>query len=145
MLDLVRFATGRAKYLDRAPFERDATARILVRIALADLEGPRIAQLDTGAAWSILDPETAALLGVETVGQPFARLSTRLGVVHGYLTRVPTTLLAEQGSHLDFEGTFFVPRDWPTGRIFLGYSGLLDRVRFAIDPTTNDFYFGPSG
>jgi len=27
---------------------------------------------------------------------------------------------------------------------FLGYSGLLDRIRFALDPQANDFYFGAS-
>jgi len=27
---------------------------------------------------------------------------------------------------------------------FLGYSGLLSNIRFALDPQANDFYFGPS-
>jgi hypothetical protein len=26
---------------------------------------------------------------------------------------------------------------------FLGYSGLLERIRFAVDPQQNNFYFGP--
>ncbi len=27
----------------------------------------------------------------------------------------------------------------------LGYSGLLERIRFAVDPPRNDFFFGPLG
>ncbi len=61
-----------------------------------------IAQLDTGAAWSVLEPKVANLLG-----------------------------------------TFFICSDWPDGRTFLGYSGLLDSIRFALDPQANHFYFGP--
>lgn len=35
---------------------------------------------------------------------------------------------------------------WPDGMSFLGYSGLLDSLRFAVDPQANDFYFGlPAG
>ncbi len=33
--------------------------------------------------------------------------------------------------------------DWPPGKTFLGYSGLLDSIRFALDPQRNHFYFGP--
>lgn len=39
-------------------------------------------------------------------------------------------------------GTFFVSQDWPSGLTFLGYSGLLDSIRFALDPQANHFYFG---
>jgi len=31
--------------------------------------------------------------------------------------------------------------DWP-GPNFIGYEGLLQRIRFAVDPETNLFYFG---
>jgi hypothetical protein len=51
--------------------------------------------------------------------------------------------LAEIGESYDTEGTFFISPDWPAGRTFLGYSGLLDSIRFALDPQANHFYFGP--
>jgi hypothetical protein len=42
------------------------------------------------------------------------------------------------------DGMFFVSPDWPTDQTFLGYSGLLDGIRFALDPQANHFYFGAS-
>jgi hypothetical protein len=102
-----------------------------------------LAQLDTGAAWSILAPDVAqgARISVEA-GDP-ARLSTRFGLKNGRLVRAAFSLIAEEGDPLDTEGTFFVSPDWPEGLNFLGYSGLLDSIRFAVDAQANHFYFGP--
>jgi hypothetical protein len=68
-------------------------------------------------------------------------LSTRLGVFHGRLHRGLITLLADTGEPLDVPSTVFVTPDWP-GPNFLGYQGLLQRIRFAVDPESNLFYFG---
>lgn len=68
-------------------------------------------------------------------------LSTRLGRFHGTLFRGLITLVADQGESLDVEATVFLSADWP-GPNFLGYQGLLQRIRFAVDPETNLFYFG---
>jgi hypothetical protein len=57
--------------------------------------------------------------------------------------RVGFTLIAEKGDPLATEGAFFVTEDWPDGLNFLGYSGCLDSIRFALDPQANHFYFGP--
>jgi len=72
------------------------------------------------------------------------RLSTRLGTYEGYLIRLPIVLVADEGESLKMEGNFFVSDDWPSPVTFLGYSGLLDKIRFALDPQANDFYFGAS-
>ena len=56
--------------------------------------------------------------------------------------RVPLTFEADEGAPLVTEATFFVSADWPEGMTFLGYSGLLDSMRFALDPQANHFYFG---
>jgi hypothetical protein len=66
-----------------------------------------------------------------------------LGSKTGRLVRVGFSFVADEGEDLDTEGTFFVSPDWPRGLSFLGYSGLLDSVRFALDPQLNHFYFGP--
>lgn len=58
--------------------------------------------------------------------------------------KIPAVILAEEGESMTIEPTFFVPSDWPQDLTFLGYSSLLDSIRFAIDPEANDFYFGPS-
>jgi hypothetical protein len=51
------------------------------------------------------------------------------------------TIVADEGESCEVEATLFVSRDWAYGN-FVGYSGLLERIRFAVDPGTNDFYFG---
>ncbi|HEV7504319.1 MAG TPA: hypothetical protein VGS07_05375 [Thermoanaerobaculia bacterium] len=61
----------------------------------------------------------------------------------GVLARLQVQFLADDGENFTTEATFFISPDWPPGRTFLGYSGLLDAMRFAIDPQVNHFYFGP--
>jgi hypothetical protein len=52
-----------------------------------------------------------------------------------------------EGDDLEIPATVFVPTI-PPGETwlhpnFLGLTGLLDRIRFAVDPAENTFYFGP--
>jgi hypothetical protein len=54
---------------------------------------------------------------------------------------VAITIPADEGKSLDVEATAFVSPDWPWPN-FIGYQGLLQRIRFAVDPETNLFYFG---
>jgi hypothetical protein len=139
------FTQGRSKFLDYHQDAPEETAKIFVRLLMGDLPSAVIAQLDTGAAWSVLDPEVATLLGlIDAKGFP-AILDTRLGRKSGRLVKVPIRFLADEGSSFDTEGTFFICPDWPSGRTFLGYSGLLDSIRFALDAQKNHFYFGPAG
>jgi hypothetical protein len=60
---------------------------------------------------------------------------------------VQLTLLADEGDSLDVDAAVFVATgdEYPVGRSFLGYAGLLERIRFALDPQTNQFYFGAAG
>ena len=103
-----------------------------------------MAQVDTGAAYSTLEPEIAEALGLFAWKGQSTRISTRLGTVGGQLLRIPLALIADEGMSLDLEATFFVSRDW-TGVTFLGYVGLLDRLRIALDSPSNLFYFGEVG
>lgn len=105
------------------------------------IETPVIAQVDTGAAWSILEPELAEAIGVLDEEGVRTTISTRVGDISGHLVKVPVTILADEGLSLEIEATIFVSRNWPRGN-FLGYSGLLERIRFAFDPQANQFYFG---
>lgn len=54
-------------------------------------------------------------------------------------------ILADRGEGEDYlsEPTVFVSRQWTLGT-FLGSSGLLEFMRFALDPQRNHFYFGPA-
>ena len=139
------FARGRSTFSDQAPGRHEPTAKIFVKVHFEGLEKPILAQIDTGAAWSVLAPEIARKIGVADVSsEQQARLRTHLGVWEGHLVRLPFTLVADEGDSLRSEGVFFVCSDWPQGWTFLGYSGLLDSIRFARDPQANDFYFGAS-
>ena len=143
-LDGEAFTTGRSGFLDHAPGgRREATSKIYVKIGLQGIP-PVLAQLDTGAAWSVLEPEIAEALGLFDGSGPEVALHTPLGRHHGRLEEVPLTLLADEGHALEVAATVFVCRDWP-GATFLGYSGLLAHVRFALDPQDRNFYFGSYG
>jgi hypothetical protein len=136
-----RFSRGRSKFVDHAPGRAEITAKIYVKVQFGSTR-TMLAQLDTGAAWSVLDQETAQSLGssLDRIGS--ASMSTRLGSLTGYLAQTPITFPADEGQALTVMGTFFVSTDWPVPFSFLGYSGLLDSIRFALDPQANDFYFG---
>ena len=143
-LDQVDFTCGRALFLDSLKDFQEPTAKIFVKISLEGrLNFGFYAQLDTGAAWSVLDPVLARGFGLMGMEGLQTKLNTRFGLFHGALIPLRITFLAKEGRHLDTYAHFFISPDWPPGRTFLGYSGLLDAVRFALDPQANHFYFGP--
>jgi hypothetical protein len=143
-LDGESFCTGKSVYVDQPAAGGEPTAKVYVKVRPAGLEAVVLAQLDTGAAYSILDPEVAEGAGVATQAGEAITISTRIGLVGGRLVRHTITLIADEGDSLDLDATFFVPTDgWPIGRSFLGYSGFLDHIRTALDPQVNHFYFGP--
>lgn len=120
----------------------ESEARIYLEVKPGLLEGTVSAIVDTAAPWCIFSPSVGASLQEDFA--PVAGgvlLSTRLGTFRGSLYLVPVTLPALRGEALDLQATVFVSPDWPGGN-FLGYQGLLQRIRFAIDPETNLFYFG---
>ena len=64
----------------------------------------------------------------------------------GRLVRALLTLQADSGEDLMVEARIFVPilrsgQIWPYPN-FLGLDGFLSRIRFAVDPIENAFYFG---
>lgn len=138
-----RFTCGRATFSDSSPFQLEPTAKVYVRVKFGNLPRTLLVQIDTGAAWSILAPDVAEAIQVPLDSGDPAKLSTRFGIKHGLLVKVGFTFIAEEGEHLATEGTFFITENWPEGLNFLGYSGLLDAVRIALDPQANHFYFGP--
>lgn len=73
--------------------------------------------------------------------EPRIALSIRLGVVHGALYRGVITIPAEEADPVDIDATVFLSPEW-RGPNFIGYQGLLQRIRFAVDPEANLFYFG---
>jgi hypothetical protein len=68
--------------------------------------------------------------------------------VRGALHRLTLTLLAEDGEDMQLDVTAFAPdasyEGVPELPSILGLHGCLERVRFAFDPVTDTFYFGPT-
>jgi hypothetical protein len=137
------FATGVARYFDNRVLEPGSEPKILIRVAAEPEADPLLAIVDTAAPWCIFGPAARADLArnLESIAGRTA-LSTRLGTFQGTLYRGRITLPADEGESLEVEMTAFLSPDWP-GPNFLGYQGLLQRIRFAVDPESNRFYFGP--
>jgi hypothetical protein len=134
------FSVGRAKFADLSEAPEEGTPKIFVKIATASSLSPVPALLDTGAPWSVLDSELAEeldLLGGKGERVP---ISTRLGTFTGRLERTRIDILADEGESITVDATVWVSEKWPGGT-FVGYQGLLERIRFAIDPSDNSFYF----
>jgi hypothetical protein len=70
-------------------------------------------------------------------------------LIKGGIHRLNLTVLASEGNGLSLEVTAFVPDSsknfGATYPAFLGYAGCLEWIRFAVDPSTETFYFGSRG
>ena len=142
-LDGTPFTTGRATYRDLHPQRRSMKSAIYVQVVLPIHPNISLyAILDTGTPFCIFETEIAEALGLFPIDGESMSLKTAYGPFHGTIRRAILRLVAEQGDSLDIEASLFVTDDWTYGN-FLGYSGLLERIRFALDPMTNSFYFGP--
>ena len=141
--DGLPFTSGATTYYDTLLAGEDrAEPRIYVPVELDDSGIEFLALVDTGAPWCIVEPQLAepVMDGFEELPSPVA-ISTRLGRYAGKLYRASLTLMPDEGEALAVDTTVFLAKDWPGGS-FIGYQGFLDRIRFAIDPERNRFYFG---
>src|SRR5436853_7526726 len=93
----ILFFHGRSIFADRSPRYTEVTAKVYVRVRFGELSQALLAQLDTGAAWSVLAPDVAAAAQISVASGDPARLSTRFGLKDGYLVRVPLTFEADEG------------------------------------------------
>lgn len=141
----VPWSDGTAQYW----IEHDSGDRTLVvaaRCRLGTLGIDDLALLDTGAQWTVIGGELAGLLADQAsdLGETVV-MSTRLGRITGHFHRMNVTLVADDGLDLEIGATVLFAPEW-TGPVVLGYRGLLERVRLALDPgISNDdqwMYFG---
>lgn len=119
-----------------------ASGHPLVVGARCRLDGVAVttnALLDTGAEWSVIGGDMAQL--VEPYGSDTSiaiTYSTRLGLLEGHLYRLGVELVADQGQNLHVDATVLLMPSWPGPSVVLGYRGLLERVRFAMEPGVRD-------
>lgn len=140
------FTTGAIAYLYRPAHEWEQTSRILVPV---EIEGvPVMAVVDTGAPYVVCPPQVAALAGLQPDEEQPVSLLAWHGDHTGFLFRRSIRFRAEAGEDAIVEATIFVPdaqsaSAWDTGRrpFILGMGGCLERLRFAVDPGSDTFYF----
>lgn len=143
--DHTPFASGVIPYSHRPATDYDPTNRIVIQVSIESIL--TLAVVDTGAPYVVCAPEIAAQLRLSEKSsvQP-ASLQIRGTKVHGYLHRVTLSLFADEGDSIDIDATAFVPQadEWPANLpSFMGLDGCMDRMRIAIDPARDLFYFGP--
>ena len=133
-LNGIPFTTGRATYRDLHPTNVSGTSAIYVQVVLPIQPGVSFyAMVDTGSPYCIFDTEIAEALGFSFNDGESIQLRTPYGEITGRIQRLMISLVAEQGDSLEIDASVFVTDDWRHGN-FLGYSGLLERIRFAFDP-----------
>ena len=137
------FATGGAEFYDAYPNREEPLPRVYIQFQPGGVPYQFLALLDTGAHYCILNEEAARLTRAHlTTPIGHVRLKTAHGPVQGDLHTHHVRLIAEEGEHLDVNCTVLVPQGWQAPSV-IGYVGLLERFRVAIDPQINRVYFGP--
>jgi len=137
-LSLTRTYAGRATYYPDHWYEQHL---LFVVAACFVGDRPVEAMLDTGSQWCILPVEFATDLGYGAHDEESdTRLHTRFGTITGRLVRIPLRFRAEEGRQVTVEATWFISEGWP-GPPVLGWKGCLERIRFALDPGEESFYF----
>lgn len=141
------FATGAAPYVYRPVTDRESSPRVILDVRLGKIETS--AFLDTGGVYLFCSPELVPSLDLDPRdGIPTQPLQLGRGRYEGVLHRIRLTIIAEEGDDLSIEPTVFIPRlepgqEWPDEfPCILGMQGCLERLRFAIDPNDDTFYFG---
>lgn len=140
------FATGLADCQLGPANEHDHSTRILIAVRIGPVQTTAI--VDTAAPYAICAPGIASLIPPSTLEriEPFT-MSTQFGDFKGALYRMPITFPATEGDDLEVDATVFVPNSsvgWPDRPSYIGLTGCLERMRFALDPMANLIYFGPA-
>jgi hypothetical protein len=133
------FATGAAGYDYLPATETESSVRLILQI---ELEGV------SAAAIVVCAPKVARQLNlVPSASLGRIRLLIRGVSIMGHLYRLNVTFLARQGNDLTIDATVFGPdpeweESWGDLPSFIGLGGCLERMRFAVDPGSDTFYFG---
>lgn len=141
-----QFSRGSCPYDHRPATDQEMSPRIMIQVEISGLS--TYAMVDTGGVYLICHPEFANLLDLHDADalEEQTLLIPRYGQVKGTLYRIPLKLLAAEGNSHKIMVTAFVPQ--PTGGYappfppVMGLQCCLERLRFAVDPYDDTFYFG---
>jgi hypothetical protein len=143
------FATGMTAFQYRPATAHETTPRAILDVVVEGVVTRTV--VDTGGIYLLCNPRLATRLNLDRA-EAISGLQSILFrgmLVHGRLYRMDVTLLADEGADFSFQATAFVPdhqeeESWGDLPSILGLYGCLERARFAIDPFTETFYFGPT-
>jgi hypothetical protein len=141
------FATSAASYKYETVTGHDESLRVILRVSIGEFRTS--AFIDTGGVYLLCSPEVAQHIQLDSnLALPAPPLLWRNNRLAGTLHRIPLTFFAHQGNSLTIEATAFVPhlslgQVWPSEfPCILGMNSCLERLRFAVDPFNDTFYFG---
>jgi hypothetical protein len=143
------FSCGSCAYEYRPATAREDSPRIMIPVRIQGVE--TIAMVDTGGLYLVCNQELANLLDLGEVSLVERDVQMKIprcgGSVTGNLYLASLILLAEEGNGLELEVTAFVPRHWivvdqDQPLAIVGWWSCLEKIRFAVDPGSDIFYFG---
>lgn len=137
------FTVGWAHYSDVSPTSSNDVGKIWIWVRHAEHSGmsPFLAEVDTGAPWTLLNSELLDAFGLLDAEGESATTRTALGPISGPLVRTTLVLESHAGREVLVDATVLASKDW-TGPNLLGMIGFLERIRFAVDPFEQKFHFG---
>lgn len=142
------FTSGVLTYLDRAPEEfASDQSYIILPFQIVGFDGDLLGIVDTACPWCLMQWPLLEEVGFTSLSRRSEErfpLHTRFGRIFGSLERLTIRLPADEGEAVDVDATVFASEDWQGERMlnFLGYTGFLERLRFAVDPVRRQFHFG---
>lgn len=141
------FARGATYYAYRPATENESSPRLVIQVEIEGIGAAAI--VDTGAPYVVCTPIIARRLGLTPANAlESVRLLIRGIYWRGHLYLLNVRFLAIEGENLDVTATVFAPdpsqeESWGDLPSFIGLNGCLGRMRFAVDPADDSFYFGP--
>ncbi len=137
-----QFASGVTDYV----LEPVEDPRLTLSVEIDGIQTSAV--VDTGAPYLVRSLKLATQINLSNYGRLGSKaLGTRFGTIRGGMYRLPVRLIATDGGDLEIEATAVVPDSdqghWSDAPTFLGFVGCLERLRFAVDPANQKFYFGP--
>jgi len=142
--DFNKWSSGSTSLLTEIT-ENDRKLIISVKCSFCEQSEKYYALFDTGAEWAVIpqsivdsNPDCFHSLDISK------KLSSRFGTNDGVLHQCYLRILVDFGEDIVVDATVLVIPDWK-GPVVLGFKSLLNKIRWACDPTIDQqgrLYFG---
>jgi hypothetical protein len=121
--------------------DRDYKLIVAVAVRIGDERDTSVLLFDPACEYCVISQALARAAGWQfSLDLPAQGISTRLGHFDGVIDRMALTFVGVDDEELPVDATWMIIADWP-GPTVLGWRGCLERMRFAVDPLDNWFYF----